>query len=559
MGNVLTKPKLVLAALYQLLQTYRTLEARLARSPGLPVPNPTRSFWMVPPADVHRDAFGDDASAKFAPGEEQEGIDEPQGALPEDADVVIIGSGITGAAVAYNVLRHAPGARVVMLEARAPCSGATGRNGGHINPPLYHDYPELVEEHGAEAAAMLVRFRLAHMAELRRVARDEGLEAHAEVRTTEHLEVHMTEEAWAEARENARKWREGMPEEARGCEVWEAREAQERFGLPENVIGCVVVPGGAIHPYRFVTGLLTKLLKRHPDNFHLATYTPCTKIEPASSSSPFYTVHTPRGTIRAAHIIHATNGWTSHLLPSFRRKLVSFRGTMTAQRPGAGVHACTLDGTRSFVFHPAARGYDYLTQRPGRAGELMLGGAWAQAREGGLPTVAEADDAVLSFESVAYLAGVLPAYFGRRWGRETGPADEGREGDGEGEDGDGWAEGRLKAAWSGILGISVDGMPWVGRLPEKLAGRKPPRVARREVESKGLEEGRATLADPGEWIAAGYSGEGMVHAWMSGKAVAHMVLGREKEIEAWFPEMLRVTEKRWKDADVEKMLARYML
>jgi len=68
-----------------------------------------------------------------------------------------------------------------------------------------------------------------------------------------------------------------------------------------------------------------------------------------------------------------------------------------------------------------------------------------------------------------------------------------------------------------------------------------------------------TLAQPGEWIAAGYSGEGMVHAWMSGKAVAHMVLGREREIETWFPEMLRVTEKRWKDADVEKMLARFML
>ncbi|OCH94234.1 FAD dependent oxidoreductase [Obba rivulosa] len=554
MGNLLSKPRLLLAALAELLRTYRTLEARLARSPGLPVPSPTVSFWMVPPADVHGDARaykpgdaaaggGTDAGAKVGAEEE----------LPEEADVVIVGSGITGTAVAHTILAHAPRTRVVMLEARDACSGATGRNGGHINPPLYHDYRELVEAHGAARAATLVRFRLAHMAELARVARDEGLAEHAEIRQTEHLEVHMTEESWEEAKAGVKAWKEGMPQEAATCEVWEGAEARERFCLPENVLGCVVVPGGAIHPYRFVTGLLTKLLQRHPDGIHLATHTPCTDIQPPSTSSPHYTLLTPRGAIRATHVVHATNGWASHLLPSFRRKLVAFRGTMTAQRPGSGLAPCTRAGARSFVFHPAARGYDYLTQRPGPGpgAELMLGGAWAQARDGGLPTIGDADDAVLSFESTAYLAGVLPAYFGARWGREGAPQ--------EGEREEGWGEGRLKAAWSGVLGISADGMPWVGRLPEKLAGRKAPRGVGIGTGRKGAEEGGAGVAEPGEWIAAGYSGEGMVHAWMSGKALAHMVLGCEREIEAWFPEMLRVTEKRWKEADVEKMLARFML
>ncbi|KAG1775012.1 hypothetical protein EV702DRAFT_973857 [Suillus placidus] len=51
-------------------------------------------------------------------------------------------------------------------------------------------------------------------------------------------------------------------------------------------------------------------------------------------------------------------------------------------------------------------------------------------------------------------------------------------------------------------------------------------------------------AAPVEWIAAGYSGEGMVHAWLSGKAMAEMVLGHE--VEEWFQDIIRVSEKRWK-------------
>ncbi|KIJ67118.1 hypothetical protein HYDPIDRAFT_50050, partial [Hydnomerulius pinastri MD-312] len=62
-------------------------------------------------------------------------------------------------------------------------------------------------------------------------------------------------------------------------------------------------------------------------------------------------------------------------------------------------------------------------------------------------------------------------------------------------------------------------------------------------------------APPGEWIAAGYSGEGMVHAWMSGKALAEMVLGREREanLAEWFPDILRVTPGRWKKAKAEDL------
>lgn len=84
---------------------------------SLPRENPTVSYWQDPPSYL--------ADARTTAD------------LPEKADIVIIGSGITGAAIAWNLLGSDAEAKdgdsippsVVMLEARTACSGATGRNG----------------------------------------------------------------------------------------------------------------------------------------------------------------------------------------------------------------------------------------------------------------------------------------------------------------------------------------------------------------------------------------------------------------------------------------------
>ncbi|KAH9990393.1 hypothetical protein BJV77DRAFT_1012468 [Russula vinacea] len=39
-----------------------------------------------------------------------------------------------------------------------------------------------------------------------------------------------------------------------------------------------------------------------------------------STATLHYTVQEPRGITTASHIIHATNGWTSHLLPGMQGK-----------------------------------------------------------------------------------------------------------------------------------------------------------------------------------------------------------------------------------------------
>ncbi|OJT12873.1 hypothetical protein TRAPUB_10570 [Trametes pubescens] len=529
MGSAFSKARLVIQALSQLSKTYDTLNERLQASPGLPLPDPTLPLWTVPPKPVPT---------------------EPAW-LPTYADVVIIGSGITGTSVAYNILAREKFVRIVMLEARDVCSGATGRNGGHINPPLYHDYNELEETYGAHAAKVMIAFRRAHLAEVQRISAAEGIQEQSQCRETEHLDVFTCPKAFAEAKKNLAKWRVAMPAESASFVCHEREEAIEKFHLSDEVLGCISNAGGAMHPYRFVTALLSILNSRHFGIFQACTHTPVTSI--AATPGGLYAVTTPRGTLHARHVVHATNGWVSHLLPALRTKISPARGAMSAQRPGRALSASTLDGARSFVFYRGTAGYDYLTQLPAGERELMFGGGWAQACDDGLPEIGIADDGVVNHASQSYLAGALPQYFGaRNWGGEAEVLDRG-------EGGVQWGGGRTKAQWSGILGISADLLPWVGRVPEKLAQRPASALAVGPTDDK--EKGERVLphlAESGEWIAAGYTGEGMVHAWMSGKALAHMILDKDDEIREWFPDVLRVTEKRWKEANVDNLIERFM-
>ena len=74
--------------------------------------------------------------------------------LKEDIkiDVCIIGSGISGISIAYELVTQ--GVNVVMIEAREALSGETGRTSGHLASALDDHYSEISNKHG-EKKAML--------------------------------------------------------------------------------------------------------------------------------------------------------------------------------------------------------------------------------------------------------------------------------------------------------------------------------------------------------------------------------------------------------------------
>ena len=222
---------------------------------------------------------------------------------------------------------------------------------------------------------------------------------------------------------------------------------------------------------------------------------------------------------------------------------------MSAQRPGQGLmpsrNPCgvlhkepTQDshwaGSRAFVFYPSsdASAYDYLTQllpsKPSvsaalpTAGEFMYGGGMSLAGASEstfLGNIGVADDNSPHFPTECYLAGSLAQYFGAHWGAEGNGLDT-EAGSPDPETGRSWGTGRVKAIWTGIIGLSADMQPWVGRVPKIASGRQEPQI------SKSMPE-RQCVA-PGEWISAGFTGEGMVHAWLTGKALARMILGEQR-------------------------------
>ncbi|KAG9310367.1 hypothetical protein JVU11DRAFT_9500 [Chiua virens] len=214
------------------------------------------------------------------------------------ADVVIIGSGLSGASFARTLLDlddegedDAKPLKVVMLEAQDTCSGATGRNGGHINPALYHDYELLKREFGKTTAQQIIRFRLAHFDVLSEVAAEEAKDA--DCREVQTVDVFFDELVFAEAKRKLAVYKADMPQEATPYCVWEGDEARvvrglgydrvhaltgviaRGFNLSSLAIGCITTRAGAVHPYRFVTDILSRLLEAYPKYFQLFTETPC--------------------------------------------------------------------------------------------------------------------------------------------------------------------------------------------------------------------------------------------------------------------------------------------
>ncbi|KAJ8070109.1 hypothetical protein OCU04_000503 [Sclerotinia nivalis] len=274
-------------------------------------------------------------------------------------------------------------------------------------------------------------------------------------------------------------------------------------------------------PYKFVTGLLAHLRKQFPSNFLLETNTSVSKIH---GGEHYFEVTTPRGTIKSKHVIHCTNAHIGHLVPGIKGCIFPIVGQMSAQPPG---DKFKHQSDHSWIFN-YDHGFDYLTQLPissSSNGEMMMGGGYAQTQNGGIHEAGISKDSELNMYANIHLRGVLGAVFApENWGAVNGPA--------------------VKSMWTGNMGFSTDGLPWVGPLPESLTDRK---ITTTQTNHEGA-----------EWTAAAFSGEGMVHAWLCGKALTEMIFSFDATkggvvIPEWFPEAMVISEERLENA----RLARY--
>ena len=246
---------------------------------------------------------------------------EPQDPLDGDrsADVAIAGAGFTGLWTAYYLKKARPDLRVVVCEREIAGFGASGRNGGWCSALFPASLSKLERMGGRDAAIAMYRAMQHTVDEVGAAVAAEGIDCHWAKGGTVQLarsEVQL-ERARAEIAE-AREFGFG-PEDLDLLD----RDAATAIVAADGVVGGVYTPHcAAIHPSRLARGL-AEAVRRHGVELHESTAV--TRIEPGA-------LVTATGTVRARHVIRATEGYTPQL-PGEHRTVIPVYSLMIATEP----------------------------------------------------------------------------------------------------------------------------------------------------------------------------------------------------------------------------------
>ncbi|HEY7145027.1 MAG TPA: FAD-binding oxidoreductase [Streptosporangiaceae bacterium] len=246
---------------------------------------------------------------------------EPGPALPGDteADVAIAGAGFTGLWTAYYLALASPGLRIVVCERDIAGFGASGRNGGWCSALFPASLAKMERIAGRDGAVAMYRAMQQTVTEVGRVAAAESIDCHWSLGGTVELARSPAQLARAAAAvSEARAYGFGE-EDLRLLTADEARAVAAASG----VAGGTFTPHcAAIHPARLARGLAGAVRRR---GVELYEQTPVTGIRPGE-------LVTASGTVRARHVIRATEGYTA-ALPGLRRQLAPVYSLVIATAP----------------------------------------------------------------------------------------------------------------------------------------------------------------------------------------------------------------------------------
>jgi len=283
-----------------------------------------------------------------------------------------------------------------------------------------------------------------------------------------------------------------------------ANQVDSRYGTH---FPAVRKPGNNVWPYKLFSKLYKLALSIAPKSLDITlhTSTPVLSITPNpapnsnnTSNSRRWNVHTPRGSLTCNYIIHATNGYASHLLPHLRgaQGIIPTRGQVIATKATAPARVLT---DSAWVGNSALEYWFPLPTPTGSLEEqpiVVLGGA----RE--IPAnfeLYQTDDSVIVDEIGKGLRKFLPRLFPGKFNEDQVPEKE----------------------WTGILGFTKTGSPFVGPVLDPS-----------DIDSKAFK---------GQFICAGFHGHGMPRTFACAEAVVQMILAEMQgktdlwQKPSWFP------------------------
>ncbi|CAA7269381.1 unnamed protein product [Cyclocybe aegerita] len=504
------------------LLSFVALSRAFSKLSYLPHPNPIKSFWLHPPS---ANPLRESGSA---------------GELTSGADVCIIGSGLTGVGTAWHLVNQLGSGeaetkkKIVVLDAREFCSGATGRNGGHLTPAVFSGFREQERLHGTDEARRSHHIERHTSNALLKFIKDNSLESDVDLFEGGHLGVFRgaDEEAAGKADwEAARKAGVDMGgPDGEGDVRWiGTEELVQKYGVnPDLNYTAVWFNAHNLWPSKLVTKLFLDVQNQRAGGAEvvLHTKTPVTSISKLDAER--WSLHTPRGDIACNYVVHATNAYTGHLLPFLRGDnldiqditditdvtqfplslrprgyygITPTRGQIGAVRAsvdseGLGWHNSWGTGARAWQYWFPR--YQDVKSDAGHRPLIVLGGGRNQMERG------TTDDSILDSQVEKALKAFLPWLFPKQFIEED-------------------AEEAWEMEWTGIMGYTSTGEPLVG--PVRPLGHRSRLPAENPYE--------------GQYIAAGFSGHGMPRTFSCAEAVAGMIAakirGKEWTTPDWLP------------------------
>ncbi|KAF4958163.1 hypothetical protein FSARC_11080 [Fusarium sarcochroum] len=387
---------------------------------GFPVHTPVESYWQLP---AHRIA-----NHRTTPE------------LPSDVDYIIVGSGITGATIAYKILERRASSSILMIDARTAASAASGRNGGHCRAGWWQRFPRNVEKYGENEAIKIDNLEQANVHAMAEFVRKHDIDC--DFRPIETAEVFKSQEGLARALEVV-KFRQEVSQKlpkagiVTNQKVLQGKDAQEAFGIPD-IVGATSYLAYTQNPYLLVCHMLELSLAK---GLNLQTNTLVTEMV---QKDGVWHVHTPRGAVQAKNVVLATNAYTNALYPQLAATgfLVPSRRQVAAIRPGSGAN--DLPALNKSCALADYNGGDYFLVRQAglRGAEDILYGGGEHIDKGTGCT----DDSRINVEVAEYLHHAAADY--------VGP--------------DGWGtEGKVVRDWVGITCYTPDSFPLVGEAPRQ--------------------------------------------------------------------------------------------
>lgn len=243
-------------------------------------------------------------------------------------DVLIVGAGFTGLSTALHLSEQ--GAKVCVLDAHQPGWGASGRNGGQVNPTFKYDPEELLRIYGAARGERLIEF-VSGTADTTFDLIQRFDIACSPVRAG-WLQLGYTQEAVDTMHVRARQWeRYGVT-----AEPLDRAQVQQRTGTTVFAGGWRDGRAGAIQPLAYAYGLARAAKAAGARIFGES---PVIKL---NRDNGIWVAATGQGhSVRAQQVVLATNGYTDGLWPGLAQSVLSANSFIIATKPlqaqGAGI------------------------------------------------------------------------------------------------------------------------------------------------------------------------------------------------------------------------------